>query len=284
MNPTSSAFPETTNDFQRTCDDATRAHRTPPSRRRRTVMRTFDDQHVLECLDYRTLIEALRAAFATGSVRTALTSLETGTGQDSKVLMTKTAWDEDVTVVKVLTLNERNRQSAIPFIQGSILIFDKATGTPFGVVDAKEITCRRTAAASALAADYLAVAHAEVLTLIGTGALAPHMALAHAVTRPIRQINVFGRNVDKAEATAATIGRSVPTISVRAVTGSSRSCSRAHMSFAQRHPASLRSFVAPGFPTVHTSILSEVLRPTPGRPTTAPSPRRASTWTSGMRQ
>ena len=142
---------------------------------------------------------------------------ETGVDADSKVLLVKAAWDRDVTVVKVLTLNEKNRQSRLPYIQGLITIFDKPSGTPLGVVDAKEITCRRTAAASALAADYLAVPNAEVMTLIGTGMLAPHMALAHVETRPIRRINVFGRSLDKAEATAGTISRLVPAIQVRAV-------------------------------------------------------------------
>ena len=142
---------------------------------------------------------------------------EIGVDADSKVLLVKAAWDQDVTVVKVLTLNEKNRQSRVPYIQGLIAIFDKPSGTPLGVVDAKEITCRRTAAASALAADYLAVPNAEVMTLIGTGMLAPHMALAHVETRPIRRINVFGRSLDKAEATARTISRSAPAIQVRAV-------------------------------------------------------------------
>ena len=180
-------------------------------------MKIIDDQHVVDRLDYQTLIEALRSGFARRSTQPIQMRQETGVDADSKVLLVKAAWDQDVTVVKVLTLNEKNRQSRVPYIQGLIAIFDKPSGTPLGVVDAKEITCRRTAAASALAADYLAVPNAEVMTLIGTGMLAPHMALAHVETRPIRRINVFGRNLDKAEATARTISRSAPAIQVRAV-------------------------------------------------------------------
>ena len=180
-------------------------------------MKTIDNQLVIESLDYPALIEALRSAFGGRGVRTAQSRLETGSGADSRVLLIKSAWDEELTVVKALTLNERNKQAGIPFVQGLIAILDKPTGTPLGVVDGKEVTCRRTAAASALAADYLAVSDAEVLTVIGTGALAPHMALAHAVTRPLRQVNVFGRNADKAESTAATIRRSLSEVRVRAV-------------------------------------------------------------------
>ena len=195
----------------------------------RTAMKTIDDQQVVKRLDYRVLIGALRSAFADRGVRTAQTRLETGTGGDSKVLLIKSAWDDEVTVVKVLTLNEGNRQAGIPFVQGLVSIFEKSTGTPLGVVDGKEITCRRTAAASALAADYLAVPDAEVLTLVGTGGLAPHLALAHAAARPLRRVNVFGRSRHKAEATAAAIARSNPAIHARAVTDLPEAVGEAHI-------------------------------------------------------
>ena len=180
-------------------------------------MKVIVDQHVGDCLDYRTLIEALRSGFARQSSHPIHMRAETGVDADSKVLLVKAAWDQDVTVVKAQTLNRSNKQSGLPYIQGLIAIFDKASGTPLAIVDAKEITNRRTAAASALAADFLAVPNAEVMTLIGTGALAPHMALAHIETRPIRRINVFGRSPDRAEMTAGTISRLVPAIQVRAV-------------------------------------------------------------------
>ncbi len=180
-------------------------------------MKTIDDQHVVDCLDYRTLIEALRAGFACRNSQPIQMRRETGTDADSKVLLVKAAWDGEVTVVKAVTLTANNRQSEVPYIQGLVAIFDKASGTPLGVVDAKEVTNRRTAAASALAADYLARPNAEVMTLIGTGLLAPHMALAHAATRPIRRVNVFGRSLNRAEATAGTISRSAPAVQVRAV-------------------------------------------------------------------
>lgn len=181
-------------------------------------MKIIDEQHVAGSLDYPTLIEALRSGFARQSSHPIHMGAETGVDADSKVLLVKAAWDQDVTVVKALTLNEKNRQSRLPYVQGLIAIFDKSSGTPLGVVDAKEITYRRTAAASALAADYLAVPNAEIMTLIGTGMLAPHMALAHAAIRPLRRINVFGRSPDKAEATAGAVSRLLPTTQVRAVT------------------------------------------------------------------
>ncbi|MDP7382383.1 MAG: ornithine cyclodeaminase family protein, partial [Alphaproteobacteria bacterium] len=63
-------------------------------------------------------------------------------------------------------------------------------------------TVRRTAAASALAADYLARDDAHRLTMLGTGALAPHLIEAHASVRPINHVRIWGRTPEKAVALA----------------------------------------------------------------------------------
>ena len=178
-------------------------------------MKILDADRVAECLEYKTLIEALRSGLTgTGSSPSRM-RLETGYASERKLLLVKPAWDEDAAIIKLLTLNEMNRETELPFIQGVIVVFDQATGSPSCIMDARELTCRRTAAASALAADYLAVPDAEVLTLIGTGTLAPHMALAHAVNRPIRRVNVFGRSPEKAVATAEAIQRADPSVYTR---------------------------------------------------------------------
>jgi ornithine cyclodeaminase len=47
-------------------------------------------------------------------------------------------------------------------------------------MDGAALTRRRTAAASALAATYLARSDSATLVMVGTGSLAPHLAAAHA--------------------------------------------------------------------------------------------------------
>jgi ornithine cyclodeaminase len=61
------------------------------------------------------------------------------------------------------------------------------------------LTARRTAAASALAADYLARPDAQNLLMVGTGRLAGNLIEAHAATRPICQTVIWGRDRNKAE-------------------------------------------------------------------------------------
>jgi ornithine cyclodeaminase len=98
-----------------------------------------------------------------------------------------------------------NAAQGLPTIQASYLLIEQKTGETVAMMDGGEITRRRTAAASALAADYLARKDAEVMTLVGAGALGPHFVHAHAAVRPIRKVFIYTRSIAKGEALAAEL-------------------------------------------------------------------------------
>jgi alanine dehydrogenase len=107
-------------------------------------------------------------------------------------------------VVKLATIYPDNPSSGLPTIQAAIVVFS-ATGAPEAVLDGTTVTKLRTGAASALASRYLSRADSAHLVVIGTGALAPLMALAHSCVRPITRISVWGRNPERAQATRSEI-------------------------------------------------------------------------------
>jgi ornithine cyclodeaminase len=74
-----------------------------------------------------------------------------------------------------------------------------------GRLDGNEITGRRTAAASALAGDYLARRDAARLLVVGSGHVAVMMAQAWASVRPIRTVEVWNRRAAGAAALAARL-------------------------------------------------------------------------------
>jgi ornithine cyclodeaminase len=90
-------------------------------------------------------------------------------------------------------------------VQGVYLLFEGPTGTPLAAIDGAALTLRRTAAASALAASYLARPDARVLALLGAGALAPHLARAHAAVRPVREVRLWNRSRPRAEEVAGAL-------------------------------------------------------------------------------
>ena len=88
-----------------------------------------------------------------------------------------------------------------PAIQGAILAFDTADGTPRAVVHSASITRLRTAAASCVAIEALRP-HAQRFAIIGAGAQAEGHAQAVQHLRPGAEIRTFGRDAWGPNATA----------------------------------------------------------------------------------
>lgn len=95
-----------------------------------------------------------------------------------------------------------------PNVQGLVAMFDGSTGAPLLIADGAAMTARKTAGDSALGASLLAREDAEVLLIVGAGALAPHFAAAHMAARPsIRRVLIWNRTAPKAEAVTAALRR-----------------------------------------------------------------------------
>lgn len=90
----------------------------------------------------------------------------------------------------------------LPTIQGALLLCDGRTGSLLAVMDSIEITLRRTAAATALAARYLARPDSEVVLICGCGEQgAAHLAALRHVL-PLRRGYAWDRDAEKATAFA----------------------------------------------------------------------------------
>ena len=122
-----------------------------------------------------------------------------GTG----ALLVMPAWvDRELLGVKAVTYYPSNAGTDVPTISAGYLLFDGQSGQLSAVLDGDELTLRRTAAVSALAADRLARADARRLLVVGTGNLAPNLALALAAVRDFDTVEVWGRSPERAAATA----------------------------------------------------------------------------------
>jgi 1-pyrroline-2-carboxylate reductase [NAD(P)H] len=108
------------------------------------------------------------------------------------------AWSDDVVGVKAFTYLPENAGKGNEVLHANVLLFDRRSGVPLALVEGRSVTFWRTAAMTALAADYLARRDAARLLVCGTGNLAPYLALAHTAIRPIREIGIWGRNGEKA--------------------------------------------------------------------------------------
>lgn len=80
------------------------------------------------------------------------------------------------------------KRNGLPSIQGAVLLFDGDDGRPLAVMDSIELTLRRTAAATALAACHLARRNSAVLAVCGCGAQALPQIEALLDVLPLRCI------------------------------------------------------------------------------------------------
>jgi ornithine cyclodeaminase len=111
------------------------------------------------------------------------------------------AWQAgDVIGVKLVTVAPENSQKGLPSIQGTYLLFDVDTGSLKATMDAPSLTAKRTAAASALASSLLSRKNSQALLVVGTGTLSPQLIAAHASVRDIKQVYIWGRSLEKAQA------------------------------------------------------------------------------------
>lgn len=88
----------------------------------------------------------------------------------------------------------QNRTKDMPCHGTTIFLLSPETGELVAVVAASKVNAYRTAAADAVAVDYLARKDASVLTVFGTGHQAEYEVLAISAIRNISKVIVVGRN------------------------------------------------------------------------------------------
>jgi alanine dehydrogenase len=171
-------------------------------------MRMLGYSEVVAALDFPALVESLRQIFRAGADAPPRHHYQIPVpGKADATLLLMPSWQEGRHIgVKVVAVFPDN-PSDVPRLMGSFLLFDGQTGKPLVVMDGPALTARRTAAASALAASYLARPDCERLLMIGTGALASHLIEAHASVRPIVNVLVWGRDNEKAVKLAQRLNR-----------------------------------------------------------------------------
>ena len=148
------------------------------------------------------LINALRTAFSAQDTLVPMRhhhDFPNPEVEEDSTLLLMPAWKPGKQAgVKIATVSPKNGQFNLPAIQGTYIYLDALKGSILALLEAKSLTVKRTAAASALASQYLSRENSSSLLMIGTGALAPNLIMAHASVRPIKTVYVWGRDHSKA--------------------------------------------------------------------------------------
>ncbi len=173
-------------------------------------MRVVSAAEIDAALDFPSLIEALKSAFA-GNIVVPVRhhhTVERDGGQSATHLLMP-AWTKGAGMnylgTKIVNVFPDNGKKGLPSIYGTYLLMSGETGETLAAMDGTRLTAWRTAAASALAASYLAREDASRMVMIGAGALAPFLIRAHASVRPVRHVTVWNQNRARADSLAQAL-------------------------------------------------------------------------------
>ena len=180
-------------------------------------MIVVEEEEARRLLEWPDLVKAIREAFRGGvdSPPKHQHYVEVPGEPEGKIMMMPAWRSGEYVCIKLVNMFPGNADRNLPSVSGIVVLFDGRTGELLAQIDGGEITARRTAATSALAADYLALKEASTHLVVGTGRVAWNLIQAYRAVRPIKSTLIWGRNADKANEMALAAGKM--NISVEAV-------------------------------------------------------------------
>jgi len=130
-------------------------------------------------------------------------------GEPDAVLLLMPAWRAGAYLgIKLVTVFPGNSGRGLPAVSAGYLLMDGHSGAVLAMIDGGELTAKRTAATSALAARFLARSDARTLLVLGTGRIARELARCHVAARPsLERVLVWGRSGPHAATAAAELAR-----------------------------------------------------------------------------
>ena len=171
-------------------------------------MLTFDAEGTRARLPFAALIAALRDMFVAGCEvpARAVHAIAQPDGSTAGHVLLMPAWQPGALLgVKIVSVFPANTAQGLPSLHGVYLLLDARTGVPLAQLDGTELTSRRTAAVSALAASLLARSDASRLLIVGAGRVSSLVADAMASVRPISRVSVWNHRAAGAQALAARL-------------------------------------------------------------------------------
>ncbi|MEO7108176.1 MAG: ornithine cyclodeaminase family protein [Rhodoferax sp.] len=164
-------------------------------------MKIFNAAETRAALPFDRLIEGLRQMFI-GGCEVPLRHTHTLTAADGSqgTVLIMPAWHADRYLgIKTVNIFPGNAARGLPGLFATYVLYDARTGEPLAHIDGNEITSRRTAAASALAASMLAGQDASRLLVVGAGRVARLLPYAYRQVLPIETVQVWARKPSEAQ-------------------------------------------------------------------------------------
>ena len=167
----------------------------------------LDAEELHQSLSWRPLVDALKKIFCRQCHMPLRHhhSVQVPNKPDATLLLMP-AWIEGEFIgVKLANVFPGNREVGLESVSASYLLSSAKTGEILALMDGGELTARRTAAASVLAAEYLAPKQARHHLMLGTGRLSINVIEAYARAFSIKKFSLWGRHYERAQQVASKL-------------------------------------------------------------------------------
>lgn len=164
-------------------------------------MIVLDQTTTNKFLPFKQLVPTLQRAFQADITVPLRHNHSIECGAEKGIVLIMPAWDQHQYMgIKTVNIFPKNKEKNLPGLHSTYLLFDGTTGKPLANIDGDAITSRRTAAASALGASYLARADASRLLVVGSGQVAAYLPAAYAAVRTLTEVLVWNYNPESGHA------------------------------------------------------------------------------------
>lgn len=166
-------------------------------------MLVIPEDKISEYLTYPELIGALHEIFLSNyTLPLRHHHFYTNAEGNQNTLILMPVWNEEYIGMKQVTVAPGNKEKNLPAVLAQYILSDAKTGQALALMNAAQLTSRRTACTSALASSFLSREDAENLLVVGGGSVAMHLVQAHLAVRKFKKVSIWMRNPDKLAAYA----------------------------------------------------------------------------------
>jgi ornithine cyclodeaminase len=166
-------------------------------------LQIFDSETTAAHLPFDKLIAAIEQIFIDGCTVPRRGNYRLNPDETNDSLLIMPAWQPGGYLgIKHVTIFPGNTAQGRPGLHSTYALYDGNNGVPLALVDGDQITIRRTAAASALAAGFLARKDASRLLVVGAGRVATALAPAYSAVRTLSEVMVWNHDGKKSAALA----------------------------------------------------------------------------------
>ena len=165
-------------------------------------MHILDSAETARHMPFDALIPALREMFIEGcNVPLRHTHSIDAAPEDAGTVLIMPAWQIGKRMgIKTVSIFPGNQAKGLPGLHSTYVLFETRSGKPLAMLDGDVITSRRTAAASALAASWLARPDARRLLVVGAGRVGSFVPHAYRAVRDIDTVEVWNPNAERGRA------------------------------------------------------------------------------------